>query len=96
MDFANRDAHQVRFSGRQMQHRRRQRKIHRQRDRVDDRRDERRRHDGRVEADLRCDERQRTADELCKADNKNKGDAYDDRNSELQMVQNQELHEIGQ
>ena len=79
-----------------MQHRGRQRKIHRQRDRVDDRRDERRRHDGRVEPDLRGHERQRTADQLCEADDEDEGDAYDDRNSELQMVQNQELHEIGQ
>ena len=79
-----------------MQHRRRQRKIHRQRDRVDDRRDERRRHDGRVESNLRGHERQCTADQLCEADHENKGDAYDKCNFELQTVEDKKLHEVRQ
>lgn len=84
------------MSGRKMQHRRRQRKVDRQRDRVNDRRDKRRRHDGRVEPDLRGYERQRTADQLCEADDEDEGDAYDKCNFELQMVEDKKLHEVRQ
>ena len=79
-----------------MQHRGRQRKIHRQRDRVNDRRDERRSHDRRVEPDFRGYKRQCTADQLCEADDENEGDAYDKCNFELQMIEDQEFYEIRQ